>query len=63
MKVQNVQRVLSYLPEGDRMAARHALLRAWQAPDYDEAKRAWIQLHGAVKKANLTAGRCLMGEL
>ncbi len=47
------------LPEDDRMATRHALLRAGQAPDYDEAKRAWIPLHGAVKKANLTAGRYL----
>ena len=59
LKVQRCQWVLRYLPEDDRMATRHALLRAWQAPDYDEAKRAWIQLHGAVKKANLTAGRCL----
>ena len=45
------------------MATRHALLRAWQAPAYDEAKRAWIPLRGAVKKANLTAGRCQMEEL
>ena len=62
-QVQKARRVLSYLPEAERLAVRSALRHAWEAADYDTALRALMRVHSAVSRENHTAGRCLQEGL
>ena len=61
--MQKSRRVLSYLPEGRRLAVRGALHHAWAARSYEDALRALQAVQRDVARENMSAARQLQEGL
>lgn len=57
------ENVVSYLPKKNQASYRRRLQRAYQRPDYGEAKAALMEIHAELERVNRSAARSLMEGL